>query len=177
MQKISPIMDVLQNILTRRSIRKYIDKEIPAETVDTLLRAAMYAPTARNTQAWEFIVITDRRLLDQISVLHPYAKMLKYAPLAVLVCGNKDIEPTEGYVNTNCSAATQNLLLAAHALGLGTVWLGMYPRQERIKPIHDLLKLPEHILPVSLISIGWPDEEKSMPERFHREKIHYNDSW
>lgn len=171
------IMTVLEAILTRRSIRKYIQKPVPAEIIDQLLQAAMYAPTARNTQAWEFAVITERNLLDNLSVVHPYAKMLKYAPLAVLVCGNKKMEDNEAYLNQNCSAATQSLMLAAHALGLGSVWLGVYPKAERIDPIRDLLQLPEHILPISLISIGYPDEIRETPDRFDRAKIHYNNKW
>jgi nitroreductase len=170
-------MTVLETILTRRSIRKYIQKPVPAELVDKILEAAMYAPTARNTQSWEFVVITDRKLLDELSVVHPYAKMLKYAPLAVLVCGNKAIEDSDGYLCSNCSAATQSLMLAAHALGLGSVWLGVYPNAGRIESIHKLLKLPEHILPISMISVGWPDEVRQTPDRFDRAKIHFNDTW
>ncbi|MEI6124730.1 MAG: nitroreductase family protein [Bacteroidota bacterium] len=170
-------MNVLETILTRRSIRKYIDKDIPNEMVDQLLEAAMYAPTANNSQAWSFIVINERRLLNQLATIHPYAKMLKYAPLAILVCGDKQIEENEGYLSVNCAAATQNILLAAHALGIGSVWLGVYPRAERTQPISDLLNLPLQILPISLISLGWPDEKKPKPERFLKENIHYNDKW
>ncbi len=170
-------MTVLETILTRRSIRKYLNKDVPAEMIDMLLQAAMYAPTARNTQSWEFVVVSNRALLNQLAIVHPYAKMLQYAPLAILVCGNMNIEDMEGYQNQNCSAATQNLMLVAHALGLGSVWLGVYPRKERIEPIHALLKLPQHIIPFTMISVGWPDEEKSTPERFDRKKIHFDDSW
>jgi nitroreductase len=171
------IMTVLETILTRRSIRKYIQKPVPDGLLDKLLEAAMYAPTANNSQSWEFVVINDRGMLDTISMVHPYAKMLKYAPMAILVCGNKDIESNEAYLCQNCSAATQNIMLAAHALGLGSVWLGVYPRAERIDPIRELLKLPAHILPISLISIGWPDEVRQAPDRFDRKKIHYNVTW
>lgn len=170
-------MTVLETILTRRSIRKYIQKEVPEELIDKILEAAMYAPTARNTQSWQFVVIKDRTLLDKLAVVHPYAKMLKYAPLAVLVCGDKSIEDDEAYLNQNCSAATQSLMLGAHALGLGSVWLGVYPKAERIDPIRELLKIPTHILPISLISVGWPDEVRETPQRFDRSKIHLNDSW
>jgi nitroreductase len=170
-------MTVLETILTRRSIRKYIQKDVPKELVEILLEAAMHAPSANNSQSWEFVVINDRKLLDQLAVVHPYAKMLKYAPMAVMVCGNKSIEEREGYLSQNCSAATQNLMLAAHSLGLGSVWLGVYPKTERVDPIHQLMKLPEHILPISLVAVGWPDEVRPKPERFDRKKIHYNDSW
>ena len=170
-------MTVLETILTRRSIRKYLKKDIPADLIDLIIEAAMYAPTANNSQSWEFVVVRNRNIIDQLAIVHPYAKMLKYAPLAVLVCGNMNIVESEGYQNQNCSAATQNLMLAAHALGLGSVWLGVYPRKERIEPIHALLKLPSHIMPFTMISIGWPDEEKPKPERFDRKKIHFDDVW
>jgi nitroreductase len=170
-------MTTLETILSRRSIRKYINKEVPAEMLDKLLKAAMYAPTANNSQSWEFVVISDRNLLDKLSVLHPYAKMLKYAPIAILVCGNKDIESGEGYLCQNCSAATQNILLAAYDLGLGSVWMGVYPKTERMDPIRSLLKLPAHILPISMVAVGWPDEVRPMPNRFDRGKIHFNDTW
>jgi nitroreductase len=145
--------------------------------LNKILEAAMFAPTANNSQSWEFVVISDRDLLDKLAVLHPYAKMLKYAPLAILVCGNKDIESNEGYLCQNCSAATENILLAAYDMGLGSVWLGVYPKPERMDPIRDLLKLPAHILPITLVAVGWPDEVKKRPDRFDRGKIHYNDSW
>jgi len=171
------IMDAIENLLTRRSIRKFADSPVDNDLVDKMLQAAMYAPSARNTMAWNFVVINKRELLDKLSVIHPHARMLKMAPLAILVCGDKKLEPSEAYLSINCSAATQNILLAAHALGLGSVWLGVYPRLERMEPIRDLLKLPAENMPVSLIAIGWPDEKISHPERYSKEKIHYNDSW
>lgn len=170
-------METISAILNRRSIRKYLKKDIPEELIEQLLRAAMYAPTARNTQAWQFVVVTEKNLIEELSVRHPYAKMLKYAPLAIVVCGDKLFEENDTYLAINCAAASQNILLAATSLGLGSVWLGVYPKTDRMQPISELLKLPLHIIPVSLISIGWPDEEKPMPERFFIEKIHYNDKW
>lgn len=170
-------MDILNTIITRRSIRKFKKLPIPEEIIEKILTAAMYAPSARNTQAWDFIVINKRTLLDELSDIHPYAKMLKQAPLAILVCGDKNLEENDAYLSINCSAATQNILLATHSFGLGSVWLGVYPREERIKPIKSLLKLTEKCLPISLIAIGWPDEKILQPERFVKEKIHYNDVW
>jgi len=167
-------MDTIETILTRRSIRKYKNKIVSKAMVDQILQSAMYAPSARNYRPWHFIVVDERKVLNDLSELHPYAKMLKEATLAVVVCGDLSIEKEEGYLAVNCSAATQNILLAAHALDLGSVWLGLYPRQPRMIEIQQYFKLPEHILPISLIAIGWPAEEKSRPERFEKEKIHYN---
>ncbi|HOY32933.1 MAG TPA: nitroreductase family protein [Bacteroidales bacterium] len=170
-------MEAFENIITRRSIRKFSGEPVDEQLTDKLLRAAMYAPSARNTLAWNFVVINNRGLLDTLSEIHPYAKMLRQAPLAILVCGDKDLEKDEAYLSINCAAATQNILLAAHSCGLGSVWLGVYPRWERMESIGNLLKLPEDNIPVSLIAIGWPDEKPSQPERFFRNKIHYNGIW
>jgi len=167
-------MDAIKAIRTRRSIRKYKPTEVSEEVVNELVNAGMHAPTARNIQPWHFIVVNDRHLLDKLAIAHPYAKMLQQATLAILVCGDKKLQEAEGYIVQDCSAATQNILLAAHAHGLGAVWLGMFPREERIKKVSELLEIPDHILPVSLISIGYPDEQKEAPERFKKEKIHRN---
>ena len=169
-------MELFESIFNRRSIRRYETRKIEEEKVQKILKAAMYAPSARNTQSWQFLVITDRKILDELRKVHPYAGMLAEAPLAILICGDKSLEPNEGYLNTNCSAATQNILLAAYALGLGSVWLGVYPREERITAIADALKLPKNILPISLVAIGYSAEKPNNPERFLPERIH-RDKW
>ncbi len=166
-------MELSEAIKNRRSIRKYKKEEISNEIINELLIAAMMAPSARNTQSWQFIVIKKREILDNLADIHPYAKMLKEAPLAILVCGDKSVEESEPYLCQNCSAATQNILLAAHALGVGSVWLGVYPRSERIEPIKHLLSIPETILPISLIALGYADEFKVNPDRFDNKKVHY----
>jgi len=167
-------METQLAIQSRRSIRKYTGKRIPLESVDKILKAAMYAPSARNYQPWQFIVINERNKLDELSEIHPYGKMLKEATLAILVCGDRKLEPNDAYLCQNCAAATQNILLAAHDLGLGSVWLGVYPREQRMNDISRYLKLPEHILPVSLVSMGYPAEGKEIPKRFKEERVHYN---
>jgi nitroreductase len=166
--------DFVDTMIRRRSIRKFRSEQIPEDKVNIILKAAMYAPSARNTQAWQFIVIEKRDALDKLAEIHPYGKMLKEASLAVVVAGDKELESNEGYIAINCAAATQNLLLAVHAEELGAVWLGVYPREERIKSIADFLGLPKEIIPINLVAIGYPDEEKPIPERFFQEKIHYN---
>jgi len=167
-------METIQAIISRRSIRKYKSQAVENEKIEQLLKAAMYAPSARNTQSWQFIVISDRAMFDEIRRVHPYAGMLKEATLAILICGDKTLETNEGYLNTNCSASTQNILLAAHDLGLGSVWLGVYPREERMNALSSLFKLPEHIIPISLVAVGYPAEAKETPDRFLPERIHYN---
>jgi nitroreductase len=167
-------MEVMEAVLNRRSIRKYLDKAVEDDIVKTLLKAAMYAPSARNYQPWHFIVIDDREVLDRVPTVHPYAEMIYGAPLSILVCGDRKLEPMDEYLAINCSAATQNMLLTAHDLGLGAVWLGVYPRKERMKGLSKLVGLPEHVIPISLVVAGYPDEEIARPERFKEERIHYN---
>lgn len=166
-------MNTIDCLLNRRSIRKYKDKIVSKEIIDIILEAAMYAPSARNLQPWHFVVIAKKEMLNKLSEVHPYAKMLKEAPMAILVCGDQSIDENVGYLAQNCAAATQNILLAAHDLGLGSVWLGVYPREPRIQAMKELFNLPEHVLPISLIAIGYPDEEKPRPERFIPERVHY----
>ncbi len=167
-------MEAIECILTRRSIRRYKKDPIPKELIEELLTCAMAAPSARNEQPWHFVVIEDRSLLDAIPKFHPYSQMLREAPLAILVCGDIKLVNHEGYLVQDCSAATQNLLLAAHAKGLGAVWLGVYPRDERIEGIKRLLSIPKNIIPIALIALGYPAEEKKPENRSKPERVHYN---
>ena len=161
-------MDAIQAILTRRSIRKYTSKPVPREVMEELLRAAMSAPSAGNEQPWHFVVIDDRRILDEIP-------KLRKAPVAVLVCGDLSKDKFGlGFWILDCSASTMNLLLAAHAKGLGAVWQGIYPVQERVNGMRRLLGIPEHVVPLSLISIGYPAEKKPPSNRYDTSKIHHN---
>jgi len=167
-------MEVIEAILTRRSIRKYSREKITGNQIEIILKAAMYAPSAMNQQPWHFIVIDDREKLNRIMEVHPYSKMLKEAGLAILVCGDERLQLSKGYWVVDCGAATQNLLLAAHGIGLGAVWLGVHPREERKSGIRKIFHLPDHVQPFSLISIGYPAEEKPVPQRFKPERIHKN---
>jgi nitroreductase len=167
-------MDAIEAILTRRSIRKYQDKPVPKDVIHKLLEAGMAAPSSMNLQPWRFIIIDGRAILDKMTELHPHAKMLKEAPIALLVCADTKIQKMEGYCAQDCSAATENILLAAHALGLGAVWLGVYPRKERMDAIAKLFGLPDEIIPISLISIGYPAEEKPASNRFDPTFVHHN---
>lgn len=167
-------MEALEAILTRRSIRQYTTRNVPEVLVKALLEAGMSAPSASNLQPWHFVVIKDRAILNEIPKFHPYSEMLKKAPLAILVCGDLKVQKQEGYAVQDCSAATQNILLAAHAKKLGAVWLGVYPRTARVNDFRKLLGLPKHILPISLIAIGYPAEQKPREVRYKSEKVHSN---
>lgn len=167
----------LQNILTRRSIRRYADKPIEEEKVKLILDAAMAAPSARNLQPWEFIVITKREAIDNLVGFSPHVKMLKEAALAIVVCGRTDEETgSPDYWVIDCSAAVENALLAAHALGLGAVWLGVHPRRDRQEALETLFGLPGNVKPHSVISIGYPAEDKGPSNRFKAERVH-RETW
>ncbi len=166
-------MDAMEAIFTRRSIRRYTKQPVPDEVVKELLEAAMYTPSAGNRQPWCFVVINDSKIMNEIPKYHPYAQMLKEALVAILVCCDSDLQLGE-YGVQDCSAATQNILLAAHAKGLGAVWLGLNLTEPRITAIKNLLSLPEHIMPISLISIGYPAEQKPQPDRYRADRVHYN---
>lgn len=169
----------IEDIMTRTSVRSYSDKEVGSEQIDTLLRAAMAAPTAGNKQPWRFVVINDRAKLDSIAANFGSMTMAKQASLAIVMCG--DVTATfdgegQGYWIQDVSAASENLLLAAHAMGLGAVWCGIYPMSERVKQFSQMLNLPENILPMACICIGYPSGETTPKDKWKPEYIHYN-SW
>lgn len=169
-------METIEAILDRRSIRHYGPEPVSDDLVRKCLEAAMYAPSARNTQPWHFVVVRQRKMLDQIARFHPFAKMLRQAPLAVAVCADTKIESSLEYNALNCAAATQNILLAAHALNLGSVWLGIYPRKQRMQDLSALLHLPEEIVPYTLVALGYAREKKPRPARYDVARIHF-DIW
>jgi nitroreductase len=167
-------MEALECLLSRRSIRKYSTDKIAKDIVSDLLKAGFAAPSAGNQQPWHFIVIEDRKVLNAIPEYHENAQMLKNAPLAIVICGDPRLEKYKGYWVQDCSAATQNILLAAHAKGLGAVWLGIYPRGNRVSKTKSLLELPDEILPLAIIALGYPAEIKEPSARWDDQKIHYN---
>jgi nitroreductase len=169
-------MDAIEAIMTRRSIRKYTDKPVDDDVVEKLLRAAMAAPSSGNEQPWHFIVIRERKILEHIPTFHPHSHMLKEAALAILICEDPGLEIYKGRGVLDCSAATENMLLAAHALGLGAVWLGIYPVEERMCGMRKLLNMPAQVVPISLVSIGYPNQKCTSEDRYKPERVHY-DRW
>lgn len=169
----------IQTIMTRTSIRDYQDKPVEDEKIETMLRAAMSAPSARNKQPWRFIVIKDKNTLKAISANFQSMKMAEKAPLAIVVCG--DMKATiEGdgldYWVEDTSAATENLLLAAHSLGLGAVWCGIYPIADRVTLLKEMLDIPEDIVPLNVIPIGYPAENPEPKDKWDSSEIHY-ETW
>ncbi len=171
--------EVIASIMTRTSVRDYTDTPVTDAQIETILKTAMSAPTAVNKQPWAFIVIKDRATLTAISDSIPSMKMAKKAPIAIVVCG--DMTKTldgEGhdYWIQDVSAATENLLLAAHAQGLGAVWCGVYPASGRVAFISDLLNLPDEIIPLAFVPIGEPSAKNEPKDKWDPAKIH-NDKW
>jgi nitroreductase len=164
-------MDV---ILARRSVRKYTDRPVSEEQLTKLLEAGMAAPSAKNRQPWHFVLVRDRGTLARLAEAHPYGKMLTEAAAAIAVCGDTNVAPD--YWIQDCSAATENILIAVAALGLGAVWLGCHPRPERVTAIKSILGIPDHIGVLSLISIGYPAEDKEPRTQYDESRVH-KESW
>jgi nitroreductase len=165
--------DLIQTIFSRRSIRKYTKEPVPEDVIKTLLEAAMAAPSAHNWKPWHFVVITERETLDQLANAHKYAKMLHEAPLCISVCGDESVSPH--FWEQDCSAATQNILLSATALGLGSVWCGVYPGEDRsrtLRVISEILGIEGSFKPLNLIAIGYPAEEKEPRTQYDESRVH-----
>ena len=169
---------VLDNIATRTSVRSYLDKPVDAALIEQMLRAGMAAPTAVNRQPWHFVVVTDKAQLFALAKANPHAGMAAKAPLAIVVCGDMKKalsgEAREFWVQ-DCSAATENILLAAHALGLGAVWTGLYPNMERVNAVSEVLNLTDNIIPLCTIVIGYPAEQPQPKDKWNPDNVSYNE--
>lgn len=165
------------SILNRVSVRRYTDKAVTPEQVSAILHAAMSAPSGVNKQPWEFMIIDEPELLTQLADALPYAKMTAQAPVAIVVCGNRDrfLPGVDDVLwEQDLSAASENILLSAHAIGLGGVWTCIYPHEERMAPVGKILNLPENIIPFNLIPIGYPEKGHAPMDKWHPERIHHN---
>ena len=165
------------DILTRTSVRAYSDRKVEDEKIDTLLRAAMSAPTAGNKQPWRFVVINDKSILNEIGENFHTMTMAKGASVAVIMCGDTTATfngDAKDYWVQDVSAASENLLLAAHAMHLGAVWCGIYPQMTRVRQFSKMLRLPENIVPMACICVGYPAGETTPKDKWKPEYIHYN---
>lgn len=168
---------VYDNIMSRTSVRSYTDRPVEKEKIEKMLHAGMAAPTAMNRQPWHFIVVDDRALLDAIAKATPNAGMAKKAPLAIVVCGDKN-KFAEGGAremwSQDVSAATENILLQAHAMGLGAVWTGTFPSEERMKAVTTLLNMPSNLIPFCTIVVGYPDGDVTPKDKWSEQNVSYN---
>lgn len=169
-------MDILEAIFTRRSIRKFSGEHISDVDLDTVLRAGFQAPSAHNHQPWEFVIIKDKSKFEKIAKVHTYAKMLPQADVCIIVCGDKIKQPMQGFLIEDCSAAIQNILLAAHGIGLGAVWCGLHPDTHLTKEIKNICLLPKHMIPVGMVVLGHKGEDRKTEDRYNEAKLHY-ENW
>ncbi|MEI6576194.1 MAG: nitroreductase family protein [Bacteroidota bacterium] len=163
-------------VFDRRSIRKYTSQQIEKEQLDLLVGAAMFAPSAGNQQPWQFVIVDKRDVLDELILSGPYTSALKTAQAAIIVCADMERVTREGFWIQDCSMAGHNIMLEAYNLGLGSVWIGCYPREDRMANVARTLRLPSFAIPLTIIAIGYPDETKERPDRIDPARIHYN-SW
>lgn len=164
----------IENILNRKSVRQYSDKKVEQEKIDTILKCAMAAPSGMNKQPWELLVVTDKEKLENIAEIAPNASYSKNSQVAIIVCGDKNI--SEKFWEQDCCAVTENILLAVEALELGAVWCMVYPSDERIDGIKSLFNLPDNIIPLNIIPIGYPLTNEEPKQKYNPKKIH-NNNW
>ncbi len=167
--------NTIKTILERKSVRSFEDKPISKVQLEFILKAGMAAPSARNLQPWAFVVVTDRDVMNTLADRLPYAKMLHEARAAIVVCGvpeNAGDSP-EGYWVQDCSAATQNILLAIESMGLGAVWTGVYPRPDRVDVVREVLSIPKTVFPLNVIPVGYPKGENRPKDKFRPEYIRW----
>ena len=162
---------VMENIFSRKSVRDYTDQQVSKETLELLVKAGMAAPSGKNVQPWSFVIVSDREVLDKMAEGLIYAKMLKKARHAIIVCGDVDKSP---YWYLDCSAASQNILLAIEAMGLGGVWTAAYPYDDRIQVVQDAIGLPKNIIPLNVIPVGHPKGMEKAKDKWDAEKVHWD---
>ncbi len=157
-------------ILTRRSIRKFKTRAVEEDKLEAILKCAAFAPTAKNTKAWKFVVTTDRSIIDKVIAAHPYSSPLKTAPVMIAVCMDYE-KVLPGYAPVDASAATENILLAAHAQDLAACWLGVYPNADRIDALKQILDLEDNLDVINLVALGYADEEPKTPGRDYNDYV------
>lgn len=169
---------VMNNILSRKSVRAYTDRPISKTQLDTLVRAAMAAPTGKDMRPWKFVIVDDKSVIDELAKGLPRAKMLAEAQAAIVVCGDMSITDDKGEPSKNwmldCSAATENFLLMAESMGIGAVWTGVYPYEDRTKTVKEILNLPEEIKPLCVIPMGYPKGDPQPNDKYNKENVRYN---
>jgi nitroreductase len=167
----------MKEIFERRSVRKFTDQKISDGDMKKIIKAGMAAPSGHNDQPWHFIVIDDKKILAEITKIQPYSRPVLDAQFVIIVCGDRDLKKVKEYTDfwvQDCAAATENILLAAQSLGIGSVWMGLYPVEEWVNGIKKLFALPESVMPLSLLPFGYPAEKTTPADRFIPERIHKN---
>jgi nitroreductase len=169
-------MDAMEAILTRRSIRRYTGEPVTDDEIRQVIKAGAHAPSASNRQPCHYMVIRNPELIQRIAEFHPYAKMAPQAGSCIVVCGDAERQETVGFLVEDCSAAIENMLLAARSMGLGTVWCGLHPVEKLTDAMRSFLSLPDNIIPVGLVVIGHGAEERAVNDRYDEARVHW-DKW
>lgn len=170
-------MSEIDLLISRRSIRRYKQEPVGKDVMMQLVKAGMAAPSAFNQQPWEFVMVNEKEVLEEIAKHHPFASMARYAAGFIIVCGNPHLDKKDlGMWTQDCAAATENILLAAHALNLGAVWIGIYPKEKHMTVFHTICNIPKDVVPFSGVCFGIPEKSKAPADRFDESKIHWN-SW
>ena len=167
-------MDILNVIFSRRSIRNYQERGVEREVLVQLLQAAMAAPTAANAQPWEFVVVDEPKNLSQLKTVLPFGQY--NPPAAIVVCGNPDIANNSAgrlYWVQDCSAAIENMLIATVGMGLGTVWIGVYPLESRVKSVREVLNIPQNATPLGVVYVGYPAEQKEARTQYDAHRVYW----
>ena len=169
--------ETIASIMGRRSIRRYRSTPVDRDVVEALLKAGMAAPSASNRQPWELVVVTDKDTRECLARIHPYAKMVTQAPVCIIVCGNRRRfyrdEELRGYWIQDCSAVTENILVAATSFGLGTCWCGVFPNKAVVEPVSGVLGLPEGVTPLNLIAVGYPNIDPRVKDKWRPDRVHW----
>ncbi|MDR2738190.1 MAG: nitroreductase family protein [Puniceicoccales bacterium] len=164
----------MEAILSRHSVRDFKPGDVPVETLEKLLHAGMSAPSAMHSSPWHFVAVTERDRLDGVAKIHPYASMSLRASAGILVCGDPAAETFADFFPQNCAAAVENILIAVSALGLGAVWVGLYPNESYIANFAQYFHLPKNIVPFAWVPIGYPLTKVGQDNRLDLSRVHYN---
>jgi nitroreductase len=171
--------ETLKTIHKRKSVRTFSEKEVSKAEIEALMKAAMCAPSSKNNQPWSFYIIRNKDVMQKLANALPYAKMLPKASAVIIVCGDstKGVSEPDQAFNwaLDCSAASQNLLLAAESIGLGATWTGVFPYKKRIRAVRDVLQLPENVIPLNAIPIGYPAGNEKPKDKFKPESVNWID--
>lgn len=165
----------MEAIFNRRSVRKYSGEKVEEIKIEKMLRAAMQAPSAGNQQAWEFVVVRDKDMLKKLSEVSPYSKMAANADVVIAVLANEEYMRYPTYWQQDMGAATENMMLQAVTDGLGSVWIAVAPREDRIVTMREILSLPETVIPFCMVAVGYPDQELKVADKWDENKVHYEE--
>jgi len=168
------VPDALSVIHSRKSVRHFTGQPVSQDDLMTLVKAGMAAPTAVNMQPWSFVIVTERTVLDTLAQSLPYAKMLDKAGAAIVVCAlpEKAFQKSTEFALIDSACASENILLAAEAIGLGAVWTSVYPDNDRIEAVRKVLGIPSNVIPLNVIPIGYPTGEDVPKDKFKPENVH-----